>query len=161
MIIIIFSKWLYGDQLDIEENSMQLTHGEGHRSINEITSIGASATLNAAMKAWAGLGSLISLFLASLNKFGMKWAGLGILILLFLASLAYVGVGGTFALKASPIPESETSIAAVTVERVAASGAPIEQRVSGSSATPSYYFPAAYPNRGRDGDANVMTYEHD
>ncbi len=32
---------------------------------------------------------------------------------------------------------------------------------AGSSAEPTDYFPSGYVNRGRDGDGNVMTYEHD
>ena len=60
-------------------------------------------------------------------------AGLGILVLLFLASVGYFVFGG----------------------------APRNERASSAPVAPSDYFPATYGNRGRDGDGNVMTYEHD
>lgn len=158
---------------------MQLTHGEWNSKWKEIASTagrheGVGATLKGTKKTWAGLGNLILLFLASLPhvvfggtigaplKAAMKaWAALGILMLLFLASLAYGAFGGTFAFEASPIPESETSIASVPATTGDVGGAPINEKASSGSVQTTEYFPAAYPNRGRDGDGNVMTYEHD
>jgi hypothetical protein len=61
--------------------------------------------------------------------------GLGVLVLLFLASLAYVALGGTFALEASPVPESETSIAALAPEPVDVGGALRKEIVSARSET--------------------------
>lgn len=52
------------------------------------------------------------------------WVGSGVFVLLFVASVAYVGFGGTLALEASPIPEPETSAAAVTAELADAGGGP-------------------------------------
>ena len=89
------------------------------------------------------------------------WAGPSILILLLLASLVYVVFGGTFALEASPVPEPKTSIAGPAAKSADVGGAPRNEKASGSSAGPTDYFPAGYVNRGRDGDGNVMTYEHD
>jgi hypothetical protein len=43
------------------------------------------------------------------------WAGVGSLVLLFLASIAYVSLGGPFANDGSPIFEPETTIAAVAL----------------------------------------------
>jgi hypothetical protein len=44
------------------------------------------------------------------------WAGVGGLVLLFLASVAYVSLGGPFANEGSPIFEPETTIAAVALK---------------------------------------------
>jgi hypothetical protein len=88
-------------------------------------------------------------------------AGLAVLVLLFLASLGYVAFGGPFALEASPLPEPETSIAGAAVITADAGGARRNARIPASTAQAADYFPAAYSNRGRDSDGNVMTYEHD
>jgi hypothetical protein len=42
-----------------------------------------------------------------------------------------------------------------------AGGGSLREEASSSAAEPTDYFPAGYVNRGRDGDGNVMTYEHD
>jgi hypothetical protein len=89
------------------------------------------------------------------------WAGAGVLALLFLASSAYVAFGGAFALEASPIPETETSISGAAAQPAGVSGARHDEKISVSSVNPADYFPAAYVNHGRSGDGNVMTYEHD
>jgi hypothetical protein len=89
------------------------------------------------------------------------WAGPGILIILFVASLAYVVFGGTLALEASPVPEPDVSIAESALITVDAGRAPRIQTVSSGYAKASDYFPSSYVNRGRDGDGNAMTYEHD
>ena len=84
-------------------------------------------------------------------------AAFGVPIALFLGSLVYALSGGTFAIDASPLSEAHASIASATLGPANANGtAP-----SNSMVQPADYFPAAYPNRGRDGDGNVMTYEHD
>ena len=98
---------------------------------------------------------------AALEAAMKAWTGPGILILLFLASLAYVAFGGTIALEASPLPEPETAIAEAAVITADAGGALPREHLAGSSAEPADYFPSGYANRGRDGDGNVMTYEHD
>lgn len=89
------------------------------------------------------------------------WTAPGILLLLFLASLAYVAFGGTLALEASPAPDPGTSMAEVAVVTADASGALRREQTAGSSAQPADYFPSGYVNRGRDGDGNVTSYEHD
>ena len=89
------------------------------------------------------------------------WTAPGLLILLFLASLAYVAFGGTLALEASPAPDPGTSMAEVAVVTADASGALRREQPAGSSAQPADYFPSSYVNRGREGDGNVTTYEHD
>jgi hypothetical protein len=76
---------------------------------------------------------------------------------LLLASLVYVLFGGAFAIEASPLSEAQASIASATLEPANVGRA----ATSISMVQPADYFPAAYPNRGRDGDGNVMTYEHD
>lgn len=63
------------------------------------------------------------------------WAGHGVLVLLFFASLAYVALGGTIALEASPIPEPETSMAAVAPEAADVGGALRKEIVSARSET--------------------------
>jgi len=84
-------------------------------------------------------------------------AAFGVPTALFLASLVYALSGGTFAVDVSPLSEAHASIASATLETAnASSTAP-----SISMVQPADYFPAAYPNRGRDGEGNVMTYEHD
>jgi hypothetical protein len=87
-------------------------------------------------------------------------AGTAVLVLLFLTSVWYVVFGGNYEVAASP--EAGTSVAAAA-RPAAAGGAPRSGNVSSNYATPSeeIFFPAAYANRGRDGDGNVMTYEHD
>lgn len=92
---------------------------------------------------------------------GASLLGLGVLVLLFLASVAYVTLGGALTLEASPAPNRETSKAEVAVMHSVAGGASAAQGAPAGSATVSEYFPAGYVNRGRDGDGNVMTYEHD
>jgi hypothetical protein len=124
---------------------MQSKHAERYMSTKEIATTakrreGIHATLKAATEAWAGPG---------------------ILILLFLASLAYVAFGGTLALEASPVFEPETPIAELAVITADTGGALRRENLAGSSAEPADYFPSGYVNRGRDGEGNVMTYEHD
>lgn len=86
-------------------------------------------------------------------------AGPAILVMLFLASAAYVVFGGAYETASSP--EGAISVAAAALEPADGHGAARKQNASGSSAEPTDYFPAGYVNRGRDGDGNVMTYEHD
>jgi hypothetical protein len=86
-------------------------------------------------------------------------AGLGILVLLFLVSVGYVVFGGAYDMMSAP--RAETSVATVAAKMADAGGAPRSEKASSAPATPPYYFPADYVNRGRDGDGNVMTYEHD
>jgi hypothetical protein len=84
----------------------------------------------------------------------------GILILLVLVSLAYVAASvGKH--EASSALEPKPSIAAVVVKPPAGGGALRTGNASGASPAPSGYFPSGYVNQGRDGDGNVMTYEHD
>src|SRR5471032_1161168 len=85
--------------------------------------------------------------------------GLGILVLLFLASVGYFVLSGAYNVVASP--KAETSMAAVAAKPADAGGAPRNEKASSVPATSSDYFPAGYVNRGRDGDGNVVTYEHD
>jgi hypothetical protein len=85
--------------------------------------------------------------------------GLHILVLLLLASVGYVVFGGAY--EAMSAPKAETSVAAVAAKPADAGGASRNQKASSGPATPSDYFPAGYVNRGRHGDGNVMTYEHD
>ena len=86
-------------------------------------------------------------------------AGRGILVLLFLASVGYFVLSGAYNVVASP--KAETSMAAVAAKPADAGGAPRNEKASSVPATSSDYFPAGYVNRGRDGDGNVVTYEHD
>jgi hypothetical protein len=72
---------------------------------------------------------------ASLKAAMEAWAGFGVFVLLFLASLGYVAFGGTLAVEASPIPEPETSIAAVAAESADVSGALRKEKVLARSAT--------------------------
>jgi hypothetical protein len=85
--------------------------------------------------------------------------GLGILVLLFLASVGYFVLSGAFNMVSSP--KAETSKAALAARPADAGGAARNETASSVPATPPDYFPAGYVNRGRDGDGNVMTYEHD
>jgi len=87
------------------------------------------------------------------------WARPGIPVLLLLASLAYVAFGGGF--EPSSAVEAKTRIAAVAPKPADAGGGSLREEASSSAAEPTDYFPAGYVNRGRDGDGNVMTYEHD
>lgn len=124
---------------------MQSKHAERYMSTKDIATTarrrgGIHATLKAATAAWAGPG---------------------ILILLFLASLAYIAVGGTLALEASPVPEPETSIAEAALMTADAGGSLRRENLSAGSVTATDYFPSGYVNRGRDAEGNVMTYEHD
>jgi hypothetical protein len=113
---------------------MQLTHEDWYTSRKETASTAAQdCGTGPAMKAW-------------------RWPG--VLASLFLASTGYVVLGGAFEWPSGH--ESQTRITAVAV-----GDAPLNQSVSVNPETVSDYFPAAYPNRGRDGDGNVMTYEHD
>jgi hypothetical protein len=84
---------------------------------------------------------------------------LGILVLLFLASVIYLVFQGGFDAVSSP--KAKSPIAAVAAKPAAAGGAQRNERAASGPATPPDYFPAGYVNRGRDGDGNVMTYEHD
>jgi hypothetical protein len=86
-------------------------------------------------------------------------AGLVALVLLFLASLAYVVFGGAFA-ESSTI-EAETQIAAVAAKPADAGGATQQEAASSAYAEVPAYSPPAAGSPGRDGDGNVMTYEHD
>ena len=88
------------------------------------------------------------------------WAGAGILMSLFLASLGYVVLGGAFEPSAGSEPEAQ--IAKFAVEPADIGRAPPRmQSASVTSAEPTDYFPAGYVDRDRDGEGNVMTYEHD
>jgi hypothetical protein len=89
------------------------------------------------------------------------WTGTGILLLLFLASVMYVVFGGAFEPNASPISKAEARITAIAPKPADVGGASLRKDASGSAAEPTDYFPAGYVNQGRDGDGNVMTYEHD
>lgn len=86
------------------------------------------------------------------------WTGSVILVTLFLASAAYVVFGGAYEVASSP--EAAISIVAVALEPANGGRASRTQSASGSSAEPTDYFPADYVARGREGDGNVETYEH-
>lgn len=86
------------------------------------------------------------------------WAGAGILILLFLASLGYVVLGGAFEPSAGSEPEAQIAKFAVEPADV---GVARTQSASATSAEPTDYVPAGYVDRGRDGEGDVMNYEHD
>lgn len=124
---------------------MKSIHAERNMSMKHIASAarrreGMNATRKAALAAWAGPG---------------------ILIVLLVAALVYVALGGTLALEASPASEPDTSKVEAAVIAARAAGAPRREFLSNNSADPTDYFPSGYVNRGRDGDGNVMTYEHD
>ncbi len=122
---------------------MQSNLGRGYTSIKHIApaerrSEGTDGTLKAAMKAWTGAV---------------------ILLLLFVASLEYVVFGGAYAVESAP--EVITSNSALA-EKPADVGSPApSENQSDRSAQPAGYFPSAYPDRGREGEGNVATYEHD
>lgn len=123
---------------------MQSTHGKRYMSMKEFASAarrreGVRATLKAAMEAWATRP--------------------GILVLLLFASSVYVAFGGM--LEVVSVPKAEVSIAAVAAKPVDVGGGLRSEKILSGSAKASDYFPAGYVNRGRDGDGNVMTYEHD
>lgn len=80
-------------------------------------------------------------------------------ILMFLASLAYAALGGRFAETAALEPE--IVIAAPAAKPADVRTLAYVKTIPGSSSGPDGYFPAAYPNRGRAGDGNVVTYKHD
>jgi hypothetical protein len=84
---------------------------------------------------------------------------LALLVLLFLVSTAFVVFGGAY--ESASTPEAAISMAADALQPGSAGGAARGDKLPRSSAEPDGYFPAAYANRGRDGDGNVMTYEHD
>jgi hypothetical protein len=120
-----------------------------HMSTKDIASTarqreGMRPTLKAAMKAWAESGIFVLLF-----------------VLLFLASMAYAVFGGQPALEASPAPGMEISMAEPLIITADAGEAARAKIPSGSFTAPANYFPSGYVNAGRDGDGNVMTYEHD
>ena len=73
--------------------------------------------------------------------------------------MVYIVFGGTYEVAAAP--EAETSIAAIASELADAGAARRNEKASGSYAESNDYFPAGYVNRGRDGDGNVVTYDHD
>jgi hypothetical protein len=81
----------------------------------------------------------------------------GVLVLLFLASVIYLVFQGGFDAVSSPRAKSP----AVAAKPADAGGAQRNESASGGPAASPDYFPAGYVNRGRDGDGNVMTYEHD
>lgn len=86
-------------------------------------------------------------------------ATLVVLPLLLVAGLVFLAFGDT--LEASWAIEAETRIAALAATPAHAGVSLPRQDAAGSSAEATDYFPAGYVNRGRDGDGNVMTYEHD
>jgi len=92
---------------------------------------------------------------------GASLRELVVLALLFLASLAYAAMGGTFALEASPVAEWAPARTEAAVMTADAGGALGKGNASVRAVQPADYFPAGYANRGRDGDGNVATYEHD
>lgn len=92
-------------------------------------------------------------------KAAMGTAGSGVFLLLFLASVGYLVFGGAYEVVSAP--KAEASITRVAAKPADAGGAPRNEKASSGPATSSDYFPAGYVNRGRDGDGNVMTYEHD
>lgn len=93
-------------------------------------------------------------------KAGMEgWVGPVMLTLLFLMGSAYLAFGGT--IEASSPLAPKTSIAVVALEPASVGSTPRNEKVSGSPPEPTPYFPAGYTNRGRDGDGNIKTYEHD
>jgi hypothetical protein len=89
----------------MEGNDMQSTNrGRPYINLKQIASIarrraGAGATLKAGMTGVAGVV---------------------VLVLLFLASLAYVALGGTLALEASPVPEPEATDTPAAMRQVSA-----------------------------------------
>lgn len=87
-------------------------------------------------------------------------AGLAALVLLFLAVAGYFVFGGRY--ETTSTPELKSSISAFGVGPAQAGDAqPNASKISSGHATGSDYFPSAYPDRGRYGEGNVMTYEHD
>lgn len=85
-------------------------------------------------------------------------AMLVVLPLLLVAALVFLAFGDT--LETSWAAEAQTRAAAVAATPARAGLSLHDKNASGGSAVPADYFPAAYVNRGRDGDGNVMTYEH-
>lgn len=83
-------------------------------------------------------------------------AMLVVLPLLLVAVLVFLAFGDT--LETSWTAEAQARGAAVAASPARA-GLGLQDEAAGASA--AGYFPAAYANRGRDGDGNVMTYEHD
>jgi len=89
----------------------------------------------------------------------MGGAGLVVLVLLFAASVVYVLFGGAFA--ETWALDVDTSTKVLVADPAKVGSVPLKEKISGKSAEVTDYFPAAYPKRGRDGDGNVKTYEHD
>ena len=85
-------------------------------------------------------------------------AMLAVLPLLLVAALVFLALGD--ARETSWAAEAQARGAAVAATPARA-GLSLHGEASGGSAAPADYFPAAYASRGRDGDGNVMTYEHD
>lgn len=85
-------------------------------------------------------------------------AMLVVLPLLLVAALVFLAFGD--ALETSWTAEAQARGAAIAATPARA-GLTLRDEASGGSTGPAGYFPAAYVSRGRDGDGNVMTYEHD
>jgi hypothetical protein len=86
-------------------------------------------------------------------------AGLVSMVLLFLVIAAFFVFGSRH--ESASTPELRTSLATAWATPAGANDAPLRTQVSSGNAADSEYFSSAYPNRGRDGEGNVMTYEHD
>jgi hypothetical protein len=88
------------------------------------------------------------------------WAGLAALVVVFFAAAGYF-VFGTRYEKTSTAEIKSSVFAFVVAPALAGNAQPDANEMSSGDSTGPDYFPSAYPNRGRDGDGNVMTYEHD
>jgi len=78
--------------------------------------------------------------------------------------LVLAGMGYALFLLKDVVPTGSpvSSAAATEATRRTEAGTPAPREVAATPARASPdYFPAGYENQGRDGDGNVMTYEHD
>jgi hypothetical protein len=132
-----------GVPADIEERFMQSNHGNRDMSRKQNAS---KAALHQEMH-------------APKDAVLAEKAGLVALILLFLASMGFVVFGGAFEVAAAP--DAQTRVVTIAGKPAGAGTPARSENAPGSAAPPAGYFPADYPNRGRGGDGNVKTYEHD
>lgn len=86
-------------------------------------------------------------------------ATLVVLPVLLVAGVVFLAFGDT--LEASWAIEAETRIVALAATPAHAGVRLPGMDAARSSAEPTDYFPAGYVDRGRVGEGNVMTYEHD
>jgi hypothetical protein len=88
----------------------------------------------------------------------------GLEVKLLYVCLALAGIGYALVLLKDVIPAGSpvSSAAATEATRRTVAGRPAAREVAATPAGASLdYFPASYVNQGRDGDGNVLTYEHD